>query len=136
MVDQVGDEFYCHCPVGMTGHLHKHTMGLQYDRNKYPKLPTLRPKKLNNRSRKPGRPAKVEPALSKSPVRNLREVDPDYVETGEEQEDLPVLKWTDARLDRSLHLHLEESVIENVSLHLQLEDTVIGMEEAEQEAVP
>ena len=64
-------------------------------------LPTLRPKKLNNRSRKPGRPAKVGPALSKSPVRNLREVDPEYVETGEEQEDVPVLNWTD-RLDRSL----------------------------------
>ena len=71
----------------MTGHLHKHTMALQYDRNDYPVLATLRPKKLNNRGRGPGRPGQVGPALSKSPARNLRE-EVDYIENGDEEEDI------------------------------------------------
>ena len=93
---QVGDKFYCNCQVGMTGHLHRQTMALQYNRNKYSELSTLRPKKLNNRGSGPGRPAMIGPALSKSSVINLREIEPKYGETGEEEEDVPVLNWTDA----------------------------------------
>ena len=54
------------------------------------------------------------------------------METGEEEDDVPVLNWIETRLERFLHLQLQESVVENVTLHLQLEDTFIGMKEAEQ----
>ena len=83
IVEQVGREFYCDCPIGMTGKLCKHSMALCYSKLDYPVLDTLCPKKFTNKRRKPGRPAKVGPALSLDPPRNIAE-NTEYVETGEE----------------------------------------------------
>ena len=63
IVEQVGREFYCDCPVGITGHICKHVMALAYDHLNFPVLDTLQPKRFNNLRRKVGRPAKVGPAL-------------------------------------------------------------------------
>ena len=67
-------------------------MALMYDNDWFPVDDRLRSKKLNKRKRGAGRPAKVKPALSKTPPRNMIEEE-EYSETGNEVAEIPVIDW-------------------------------------------
>ena len=65
-------------------------MALMYENNWFPVDDRLRSKKLNKRKRGAGRPAKVKPALNKTPPRNMIEEE-EYLETGDEVAEIPVI---------------------------------------------
>ena len=92
IVEQVGNEFYCDCHIGITGDICKHTMALHYDRMSYPVLDTLQPKKLNNLWRKVERPAKIKPAFSRAGPSNVITVN-DCIEIGNEEVAVVVVNW-------------------------------------------
>ena len=87
----VGNEYYCDCKIGIKGDICKHVMALMYDRENFAIDPRLRSVKLGRKKRGVGRPSKVGPALSKSPPRNMVDIE-SFTETGEE--DILLHDWT------------------------------------------
>ena len=83
IIEVVGNEYYCYCKIGIKGDICKHVMALMYDRENFPIDPRLRSVKLGRKKRGVGRPSKVGPALSKSPPRNMVDIE-SFTETGEE----------------------------------------------------
>ena len=81
-----------------------------YDNDWFPVDDRLRSKKLNKRKRGAGRPAKVKPALNKTPPRNMIEEE-DYLETGNEVAEIPVIDWNNELTD---HSEIENHSIDSI----------------------
>ena len=81
IIEVVGNEYYCDCKIGIKVDYCKHVMTLMYDRENFPINPRLRSVKLGRKKRGVGRPSKVGPALSKSPPRNMVDIE-NFTEIG------------------------------------------------------
>ena len=114
IIECVNTEFYCDCFIGIKGKICKHTMALMYDNDWFPVDDRLRSKKLNKRKRGAGRPAKVKPALNKTPPRNMIEEE-EYLETGNEVAEIPVIDWNNELIDHSeIENHSIDSILFNI----------------------
>ena len=66
LVEQVNNEFFCDCPLGIKGKMCKHTVGLLYKTGIMEITSDVRSKPLGQK-RKRGRPKKIPHCLQKSP---------------------------------------------------------------------
>ena len=85
------DEFYCDCQKGIKGKLCWESMGLIYDRTKFPVDPRLNPLAFK-RKRTVERPRNLGPALTKTPPPAVR-VQSNYVLNGDEETEIQVVDW-------------------------------------------